>query len=137
MLFLFCINTAVSCVQCKDGYAIFAIFFRSSHWRCCKEKGVLKNFSKFVVKKETLALVFSHEFCETLKNTFFAEHFRTTASQRNISKENFKITLHLKVMFCHVICRCNLMYTRQRHIQDAEKHLQWSFLLNYLTAYSH
>ena len=33
-----------------------------------------------VIKKETLAQVFSCEFCEISKNTFFAEHLWTTAS---------------------------------------------------------
>ena len=32
------------------------------------------------IKKETLALVFSCEFCEISENTFFTEHLRTTAS---------------------------------------------------------
>ena len=32
------------------------------------------------IKKETLAQVFSWEFCEILKNTFFTEHFRATGS---------------------------------------------------------
>ena len=32
------------------------------------------------IKKETLAQVFSCEFCEISKNTFFAEHLRTSAS---------------------------------------------------------
>ena len=31
------------------------------------------------IKKESLARVFSCEFCEISKNTFFAEHLRTTA----------------------------------------------------------
>ena len=34
------------------------------------------------IKKETLAQVFSYEFCEIFKNTFFAEHLWTTASER-------------------------------------------------------
>ena len=52
------------------------------------KKGVLKNFAKFTgkhlcqslffkknfIKKETLAQVFSCEFCEIFKNTFFTEH---------------------------------------------------------------
>ena len=33
-------------------------------------------------KKETLAQVFSCEFCEISKNTFFIEHLRATASKR-------------------------------------------------------
>ena len=32
------------------------------------------------IKKETLAQMFSREFCEIFKNTFFTEHLRTTAS---------------------------------------------------------
>ena len=31
-------------------------------------------------KNETLAQVFSREFCEIFKNTFFTEHLRATAS---------------------------------------------------------
>ena len=67
---------------------------RSSHQRCFIEIGVLKNFTKFTgkylrqsfffnnfIKKETLAHVFSCEFCEIFKNTFFTEYLRTTASR--------------------------------------------------------
>ena len=69
----------------------------SGHQRCSIIKGVLINFAKFTgkhlrqslflnkvaglrtqacnfIKKETLALVFSCEFCEIYKNTFFTEH---------------------------------------------------------------
>ena len=61
--------------------------------RCSVKKGVLRNFAKFTgkhqgqslflikwpqacnfIKKETLAQVFSCEFCEIFKNTFFTEH---------------------------------------------------------------
>ena len=68
----------------------------SSHRRCSKTKRVLKNFAKFTgkhlcqslqrfqacnfIKKETLAQVFSCEFYEIFKNTFFTELPRTTAS---------------------------------------------------------
>ena len=60
---------------------------RSSHQKCSVKKGN-------VIKKETLAQVFSCEFCETSKNTFFTEHLWATASEyqrhnksRNISKD--------------------------------------------------
>ena len=63
-------------------------------------KGVIKNFEKlieihfcrilFVIKvagcgytilsKKTLQQVFSREFCETFKNTYFTEHSQATAS---------------------------------------------------------
>ena len=59
------------------------------------KKDGLKNFAKFTgkhlcqsffyqacnfIKKETLAQVFSCEFYEIFKNTYFEEHLRTTAS---------------------------------------------------------
>ena len=64
---------------------------RSSHHRCSIKKGVLKNFAKFtgknictrfcnLIKKETLAEVFSCEICEIFKNIFLTEHLQTTAS---------------------------------------------------------
>ena len=50
---------------------------------------VLKNFTKFarlrpanLLKRETLAQVFSCEFCKISKNTFSAEHHWTTAFKR-------------------------------------------------------
>ena len=58
----------------------------SSHWRCPVRKDDLTNFAKFTrkylhqccnaqacnfVKKETLAQVFSCEFCQICKNNFF------------------------------------------------------------------
>ena len=49
------------------------------------EKGVLRNFvSCNFIKKETLAQVFSCEFFEIYKNTFFTEHLRPTASANRI-----------------------------------------------------
>ena len=67
---------------------------------CSIRKGVLRNFAKFTgkhlckslffnkvagpacsfIKKETLAQVFSCEFCEISKNTFSTEHLWVTAS---------------------------------------------------------
>ena len=77
--------------------------FRSSHQRCSMKKGVHRNFTKFTgkhlcqslffnkvaglrpktcsfIKKETLAQVFSCEFCEISKNTFLTEHLWMTGS---------------------------------------------------------
>ena len=36
-----------------------------------------------LLKKETLAQVFSYEFCEIFKNTFFTEHLWATASDQS------------------------------------------------------
>ena len=47
--------------------------FRSSHRRCPETC----NF----IKKETLSQVFSCEFCEVSKKTFFIENLRETASK--------------------------------------------------------
>ena len=77
--------------------------FEGSHQRCFIRKGVHRNFGKFTgkhlcqslffikvscspeacnfIKKETLVLVFSCEFCENCKNTFFTEHLWATASE--------------------------------------------------------
>ena len=75
---------------------------RSSHWRCSVGEGVLKNFAKFLRKhlcqillfnkvaglrkKETLARVFSCEFCKIFKKTFFTKHLWTTSSWEINSK---------------------------------------------------
>ena len=63
---------------------------RSSHPRCSVRKGVVSNFAKLTgkqlcqacnfIKKETLAQVFSCEFCEISKNTFFTEHLQIITS---------------------------------------------------------
>ena len=70
------------------------------HQRCSVKKGVLRNFARFTgkhlcqslffnkvagsacnfIKNETRALVFSCEFCEISKNTFFTEHVWATVS---------------------------------------------------------
>ena len=66
---------------------------RSSHPEVFCKKGVLRNFvnsqqntcaeSCNFIKEETLAQMFSCEFFETSKNTFFTKHFRTTVSLSN------------------------------------------------------
>ena len=61
---------------CEGIHSYTLISFRSRHQRCSVKKGAACNF----IKKETLAQVFSQEFCEISKNTFFTEHLRTTAS---------------------------------------------------------
>ena len=50
--------------------------FSSSHQRCSVRKGVLRNFTKF----KSLTQVFSCEFCEISKNTFFTEQRWVIAS---------------------------------------------------------
>ena len=62
--------------------------FRSSHRKCSVRKGVLRNFGPGCrpqacnfIKIETMAQVFSYEFCEISKNTFFTEHVWAIASE--------------------------------------------------------
>ena len=43
-------------------------------------RGVLLEKACNIIKKETLAQVFSCEFCEISKNIFFTEHLWATAS---------------------------------------------------------
>ena len=74
---------------------------RSSRPEVFFKKGVLRNFAKFIgknlcqslffnkiagktcsfIKKETLAQVFSCEFCKISEKSFFAELLRMTASE--------------------------------------------------------
>ena len=84
---------------------------RSSHQRCSVKKDVLRNFGKFtgkhlcqslffnkvagaacnLIKKETLAQVFSCEFCGISKNTILAEHVWATASVKcQVTKQYHK-----------------------------------------------
>ena len=89
----------------------------------CK-KSVPRNFAKFtgkylcqiiffykVDKKETLAEVFSGEFCEISKNTFFTEHFLTIVSEINCI--NLKETRNL--YFCVTPKNHRLMFVSRKH----------------------
>ena len=54
-----------------------------------QENTVVCNF----IKKETLAQVFSCEFCEISKSTFFTEHLLATASGSFLEQWSFRIVL--------------------------------------------
>ena len=92
--------------------------FRSSRLEVLCRKGVLRNFTKFtrkhlchslffnkvavlqpatLFKKETLAQVFSCEFCEISKNIFFYRTAPVAASE--VFKNSFFIE-HLRWLFC-------------------------------------
>ena len=97
---------------------------RSSHQRCSIVKDVLGNFTKFTgkhlckslffdkvvglwgetcnfIKKETLAQVFSCEFCEISKNTFFTEHLRMTASASVLTTKSVFLFVYLVKFDCN------------------------------------
>ena len=99
--------------------SFFSAVFRSSHWRCSVRKGVIRNFAKFTGKymcqslflitlqarpatllKKRLAHVFSCEFCEISKNTFFTE-----ISGRLLLCFDFGTSLWFS---CHSILKKNL-----------------------------
>ena len=60
------------------------------------KKGVLKNLAKLTGKHLCQSLFFNKvvglrpEFCEKFKNTFFTEHFWTTASEKSPSGGSLK-----------------------------------------------
>ena len=83
---------------------IIVEFFRSSRRRCSMKKIVRKNSAKFTVKhlqlikKETLAQVFSSKFCEIFRGTFF---YRTPSGEsfwcwQNLCPELSEITQIIK-----------------------------------------
>ena len=93
---------------------------RSSH-QMCSLKAFLKNFAKLTgkylcqslffnevaglrsatsLKKEAVAQVFSCDFCEIFKNTFFTEHLWATASER-IPRKNVAANINpFEICFC-------------------------------------
>ena len=102
-------NTGISWLTSVLKISLLEIItFRSTHWRCSVKKVFFRNFLKFTgkhlrqglffnkvsglrpcrpwglvcnfIKREALAHVFSCEFCEISKITFFIEHLRRTAS---------------------------------------------------------
>ena len=89
------LSKAVLMAKCSIFSLSYPFFYSQKQpERCSVKKGVLRNFAKFAGKhqsqrlffntvagqKESLAEVFSFEFCEIPKNTFSSEHFQTTAS---------------------------------------------------------
>ena len=62
------------------------------------------------IKKENLAQVFSCEFCEVFKNTSFAEHLRTTASEMSSGNQN-----SLSEFLYSVFFRIRIEYGPEKH----------------------
>ena len=94
-IFVFCFSFFF--VSQSQNILIFSYFYQFQKQLLevfCK-KGVPRNFAKFIeincardsflikkdfIKKESLSQVFSCEFCEISKKTFFTEHLRKTAA---------------------------------------------------------
>ena len=89
-------------LRSSDNHYIIFVNQRSSRLEVFCKKGVIRNFTKLTgkhlcqsllfnkvaglrpkafIKKETLAQVFSCQFCDISKNTFFTEHLWATASR--------------------------------------------------------
>ena len=103
----------------------------------CK-KGVFENFAKFKGKQlnrslfslfnkvaglRPLTQVFSCEFCEIPKNTFFTEHLWTTASRNSkyewsVPKGFIGMRFHFKFCICfntaNIFCRVTKIYCVKR-----------------------
>ena len=101
--------TKFGLIKCWTIFGVLLFLPEAVVRRCSIEISILKNFTKFtgkhlcqslffnqVVKKETLAQVFSCEFCEIFKKKVFTENLRTTASEQllNVSTKKCKYFFH-------------------------------------------
>ena len=110
---------------------------RSSHWRCSVGKGVLRNFAKlqgntcarvsfsiklqakawYFIKKEAPTQMFSCEFCETSKNTFFtpfSDIFRGYIERDQchyVGWEAFKICIDTIQQSCERLMNFDLIFS--------------------------
>ena len=110
------------------------IKLRSSHQRCSMKKGVIRNFTKFTGKHlcqslffnkvagllQTLTQVFSCEFCEISKNTFFTEHIWMAASKK------FRFIWMAKLNTCKFTFEINVIVFFS-FVSDASHHFVVSF----------
>ena len=119
--------------------------FRMSHQRCSIKEGVPRNVTKFtgmstLIKKETLAQVFSCEFCETSQNIFFyrtllddcfcvlnklSEYIYTFTYQKALLRKLFCLFLKLSKAFSkslntynsdHLLCQNQVSRIKQANV---------------------
>ena len=83
------------------------------------------------IKKDTLAQVFSCEFCETSKNTFFAEYLRVTASKVSL---RFTQSRTASFRFLYSVLATFLLHFFCRYLSFSNNFLSFSF---FLSRYSH
>ena len=79
-------------------------FFRSSHWKCFMKKAFLKTFvihrkvaDLQLHLKETPTEVFSSEYCEIFKNTYFEESLLAATSE--FLKQKLQSTHQLLLLY--------------------------------------
>ena len=131
------------------------LVYWSSHRWCFVKEDIHNNFAKFtgkhlcrslcfkkslevcnVIKKETLAQVFSCEFCEISKNTFFTEHLRATASEcwhhmktsQMICTENQLTAFHTFLVIVTLVWNGSFEHFLLARVVEL-----WSFLLHLKT----
>ena len=92
--------------RCSVKKVFLEISQNSQENTCARVSLLIKlQASRNFIKQETLPQVFSCEFCETSKNTFFTEHFRTTTSviNRTVSGVTFIIQKQAFKIICKII----------------------------------
>ena len=81
---------------------------------CARDSFLMKLIKKNnFIKKESLALVFSSEFCEISKNTFFTEHLQTAASEIKGALGNSWNSKHFLLSHPSIIYVCYQKSKRQ------------------------
>ena len=73
------LSTKAVAQRCFVKKVFFKISQNSQENTCARVSFLIKLQACNFIKKETLAQVFSCEFCEILKNTFFTKHLWATA----------------------------------------------------------
>ena len=86
-------------------------------FQCTNSSDLTFRFARFQIKKETLVQVFSCEFCEIFKNTFFTEHLRTTASTSNKDSLSFRKNALCKNVWLIIlkVFYIFIFFNRQKH----------------------
>ena len=95
--------------------------FRSSHPVVFYKKGILKNFSKFTRKhqEETLAQMFSCEFCEILKNTLL---YRTPSAAASVHWISFTLNTFRRLKITETV---NLYRAKRGNFTSITKKTLW------------
>ena len=83
----------------------------------------LRNFerSATLLKKEALAHMFSCEFCENFKNTFFTEHLWTTASVIRTAEYGILVIKKTSVKTLQILLYSVFLNVPIKHVQEKEK----------------
>ena len=120
-----CPEAATKSVLCKK---MFLEISQNSQENTCTRVSFLIKACNFI-KKETLAQVFSWEFCEIFKNIFFTEHLWTTASSSAFYFSRMfpdPLSKYLKNMKPHFIFNLSLQ-TLQVTFKKKHKYLCFLF----------